>query len=1152
MKPLQLTISAFGPYAGQTEIDFEQIGSQGLFLITGDTGAGKTTLFDAITFALYGEASGDVRDPAMFRSKYAGSEVPTFVKLTFLYKGKEYTVKRNPEYLRKKERGEGFTSQKAEAELIYPDDRQPVTKTKEVTKAVTELLGLDYNQFTQIAMIAQGDFQKLLLAGTAQRSEIFRQIFHTGIYRDIQMKLRDAEKACWKEYDRIKGSITQYLDGVILNEESTHAAEFEQIKAGKFQGKVERALEILADIMKDTEKEQEHILTEIRTVKAQIEEENKLLGKVSQEASLRRKLSEDKSALEMLEGRKNEVEESFKNAELWKKEITELEEKLRAATEQMKLHDSLAQVRKELADMEFLGKRQEAEEQRRCGEISRFAENLDAYKREKETLKEIGVERERLQRKLQELEQRKSLAEEVQAGRESYAEQEKARKRLEKELQKKEAKVSSKLEQFEPLQEIPVKLSNLKREWDRLETERDQFNQFAKGLARCKQLAEETEKARQEYEKAVHERNLFRHAYQEKEQLFFDAQAGILARRLKPGEACPVCGSVEHPVPAQVPAHVPQEKELKREKEELTAKEGLVERRSADARNKGNQLKESMEALGGEMEVYFRSREAGRDGSATTDAGVAADSETPAGKAPAVCVESEFDFPLWTESASTEEAIVLADQWLALLNEKWQQTKSYRRNVADQITMTEQQEQQRSLLANEIPRLQRELEQKKNIFQQKEKDASALKGQLQEKEDRLSNMLQEARFENDGIEEERLRSMLPPEQSENGNVEAEIDFSQIQLLIKKEITALRDQLSHNERCHKRFAELDKLIPQTEIKKKQEEDQLQNLRISMERRKTEQRAGMEKQTELFGQLKGETAEETLRRQADYSSRKRTLEAETEKALRGMQEWQQRRESLLASIRTLEEQLGNRPAYNSDEIQNRKSDLEQQEKQLSETERHLFAVQKNNRDICENVKKRQQEILKVEQKYIWTKNLADTAGGTLTGKQKIELETYIQMAFLDRILRRANLRLLTMSSGQYELKRQEEGGNRREKAGLELDVIDHYNGTVRSVKTLSGGETFKASLSLALGLSDEIQARAGGISLDAMFIDEGFGSLDEESLNQAMKALSGLAEGNRMVGIISHVSELKERIENKIVITKCRNQEEIGSKVTIITC
>ena len=178
---------------------------------------------------------------------------------------------------------------------------------------------------------------------------------------------------------------------------------------------------------------------------------------------------------------------------------------------------------------------------------------------------------------------------------------------------------------------------------------------------------------------------------------------------------------------------------------------------------------------------------------------------------------------------------------------------------------------------------------------------------------------------------------------------------------------------------------------------------------------------------------------------------------------------------------------------------------------------------------------------EKEYVWIKNLSDTANGNLNGKAKIELETYIQMSYFDRILRRANVRLMTMSSGQYELKRQEQSENRKEKAGLDLNVIDHYNGTERSVKTLSGGETFQASLSLALGLSDE--------RLDSMFVDEGFGSLDEEALSQAVKALSGLADGHRMVGIISHVAELKERIENKIIVTKQCSGKGVGSSIRI---
>ena len=211
---------------------------------------------------------------------------------------------------------------------------------------------------------------------------------------------------------------------------------------------------------------------------------------------------------------------------------------------------------------------------------------------------------------------------------------------------------------------------------------------------------------------------------------------------------------------------------------------------------------------------------------------------------------------------------------------------------------------------------------------------------------------------------------------------------------------------------------------------------------------------------------------------------------------------------------------------------------------------YADLENNRCIYNNVWKNQGKMAAAEQEYVWMRALSDTAGGTLSGKRKIELETYVQMAYFDRILRRANLRLMTMSSGQYELKRQENGESKKEKAGLDLNVIDHYNGTERSVKTLSGGESFQASLSLALGLSDEIQAGAGGIRLDAMFVDEGFGSLDEDSLNQAIRSLNDLAEGQRLVGIISHVGELKDRIERKIIVTKKRSSAGVGSQVQVI--
>ena len=245
MKPEKLIISAFGPYAAETEVDFTKLGDGGLYLITGDTGAGKTTIFDAITFALFGEASGAVREAGMFQSKYAKAGTPTFVELTFLSHGKRYRVRRNPEYVRPKERGQGVTTQAARAELYFYDGRQPVTKTGEVTRAVEQILGFNYEQFTQIAMIAQGDFQKLLLADTAERGKIFRQLFHTELFSDLQNRLREEKNACDAEYREIRQSIAQSLDGADCLGESDLEERLSELRKVKFEGQVEAGLELL-------------------------------------------------------------------------------------------------------------------------------------------------------------------------------------------------------------------------------------------------------------------------------------------------------------------------------------------------------------------------------------------------------------------------------------------------------------------------------------------------------------------------------------------------------------------------------------------------------------------------------------------------------------------------------------------------------------------------------------------------------------------------------------------------------------------------------------------------------------------------------------------------------------------------------------------
>ena len=253
-------------------------------------------------------------------------------------------------------------------------------------------------------------------------------------------------------------------------------------------------------------------------------------------------------------------------------------------------------------------------------------------------------------------------------------------------------------------------------------------------------------------------------------------------------------------------------------------------------------------------------------------------------------------------------------------------------------------------------------------------------------------------------------------------------------------------------------------------------------------------------------------------------------------------------LRAAIEGLEEQLAEKIELDKEAGLRQKSELTEERKEADRKSKTLSARLSANRAALTNIRDKSAELDGLEKRYTWLRALSNTAAGSIAGKEKIMLETYIQMTFFDRIIARANTRFMIMSGGQYELKRRREAENKVNQSGLDLDVIDHYNGTERSVKTLSGGESFMASLSLALGLSDEIQSSAGGVRLDTMFVDEGFGSLDEESLDQAMKALSGLAEGNRLVGIISHVAELKNRIDRQIVVTK---EQTGGSRAEIIS-
>lgn len=950
MRPEKLTISAFGPYADKTEIDFSRLGEGGLYLITGDTGAGKTTIFDAITFALYGQASGQVRDSAMFRSKYADTATETFVELEFSYQGKKYQIFRSPEYMAPKKRGTGLTLRKAEAQLTYPDERQPVTKARDVTRAVEELLGLDYEQFTQIAMIAQGDFQKLLLAGTVQRGEIFRQIFHTGLYQQVQQKLKDAARNRYKEYDEMRRSITQYLDGVKFQQaEGTGAGEFAELKKVKFEGKLERSLELLEDFINQGEIRENALFTEEQEVDQKIRTMEKLLHLSSQKQSLEQK---ETFAEEQLKKLLPELEKATAEAEKYQDTDQKCEKLgllIREKEEQLKKYQLLEQLKEELDEIGTQLEKSRAQKEANIRQEEQIQKDMEQLKKERSTLENSEVD-------------------------------------LQKAMTEKE------------------KRTQRKTELNGLETEIREF----------RNLYDATKEQQKKYQAACQEEKQQNEYYQQIFHRFLDAQAGLLAQELKNGLPCPVCGSTSHPHPKMLSGGHPVTQEtLDNEKREL---DKLV-KDSTDQSVKAGKLKER-------------------------------------------------------SNAAWKQIVLSAEELLEDFQRFRKESRSTAGQAGDFMTVWKQM----------ILMINREKEQCGNLLEESDRKIREARENTKRKKT-VEKLLENLQKEKDRIQEKK--NFCDREQAG---------------LTMKAAENKKQQQNAAEEIRQIHLETGKEVLETEIKEKQQE---------------------------------------------Y----RNLKENHKKAKETFERFQAEKERITSTIKTLREQQKEIGEIHEEEIRALYTKSTAQKAELTEKRKELFSIQSGNREIFQKVQKQKEEMTAAEKEYVWIKNLSDTANGNLNGKAKIELETYIQMSYFDRILRRANVRLMTMSSGQYELKRQEQSENRKEKAGLDLNVIDHYNGTERSVKTLSGGETFQASLSLALGLSDEIQASAGGIRLDSMFVDEGFGSLDEEALSQAVKALSGLADGHRMVGIISHVAELKERIENKIIVTKQCSGKGVGSSIRI---
>lgn len=1093
MRPEKLIISAFGPYADKTEIDFSKLGEGGLYLITGDTGAGKTTIFDAITYALYGRASGEVRDPAMFRSKYAEPSTETFVELIFSYQGKTYQILRKPEYMAPKKRGKGLTLRKAEAQLIYPDERQPVTKAKEVTLAVEQLLGLSYEQFTQIAMIAQGDFQKLLLAGTAQRGEIFRQIFHTGLYQQIQMKLKDASIAQYKEYDEMRRSIAQYLDGVKTETASSQEAEeFKDLKKAKFEGALERSLELLKQFL-ESGKIQEK----------ELQEEEDVLERKMRKAEEIQNLAAQKRNLELKKKKaEKQLEELFPQLQLAAEELEKYKDadhrceklgiQIREKEEKLKKYQELEKTEKELKITKGKLEESRGKKEENILKEQLLQKKAEEEKRYLETLADAGEQLQKYKFEYDKLDSKKQSYDGcLLTEKKIKKEQEQVEGWLE-EISCKETKQKEELEQRK---KEKAQLDSAELELQKAQTKRDTWNRKQKELEELLALVKvfqgaynATKEQQEKYKISIEKVQKQREVYQKLFQSFLDAQAGLLAQELKEGCPCPVCGSFEHPRPGILPkGQVVDQEILDREKQKLDRLENDANTQSVEAGKRKERQK-----------------------------------------------------TLWHQIQREAQELLHETEWkklIPLLKEKQDQCEKQLADSEEEIRIAIERKKKKNETETWIEKLETEIVQ----LQEEKNQCDRKQAGLQTKETENKKQRQ--------IIAEELRKLLQERQvTGNGEVTENITAG-FEKQMQDMLSCLLEKIGEKEKEAKEKQDLEKKLTDQEITRKELEKTINEAAQEIVRLETEGKNKALKVDDLKKEL-GEGGKESLEKEIKEQKKQyEDLKEKSRTVQRKVQEIQAEKERITAVIKNFEEQQKEIGEVREEEAREQYLSFKEKKTELSEKRKAFFSIQKGNEEIFQKVRTRQTEMTVAEKEYVWMKNLSDTANGKLNGKAKIELETYIQMAYFDRILRRANLRLLTMSSGQYELKRQEQSENRKEKAGLDLNVIDHYNGTERSVKTLSGGESFQASLSLALGLSDEIQACAGGIRLDSMFVDEGFGSLDEESLEQALKALTSLADGKRLVGIISHVSELKERIENKIIVTKKCGGDSVGSSIKI---
>ena len=1036
MRPIKLTISAFGPYASKQVIDFEELKGRNIFVISGKTGAGKTTIFDAISYALYGEASGESRETDSLRSHFADDNTETYVELEFELRGERYIVNRVPKQKKKRVRGDGYTEKTADATLTLPDGKV-ITKVKNVTDKIIEILGITREQFKQIVMLAQGEFKKLLLADSVEREGIFRKIFNTYDFEKIQAELKD--KAANLSKNRTKSKHEMEIN--LKNIKGEHDIVIDEyvdfpLVIEKLKDLLERDNNIYKTLNEEG-KEVDNNLQVKNQEKAIIETNNNLL----KEKEIITKALEELLSKEDEYKNKSKTIIDGKNA----KEVKYIEDKLIETTKKLTKREedynlSLKNIDSLKLKQEEANKLLQIEESKECDR-----EKLSVEINNLNKLEEKIIELDSLNNKVMHLKQSAENSK-LQIINNKKETEELKKSKEEKELQLKDiATLETKKVELES--DIKAKNKTL-----------DEVRELFKVIRSFQNTYIEHNNKAKEYKEFEVEYKKVKENYEKMDDLYKKEQAGILASKLQENEPCPVCGSTNHPNKATIKENlkIPTKEELKVAKENLDKleKENLEKINNLTTLNSNKTT--YLEQVNNHLSML----------SATLNIDKTFNSET------AKVVKN-----LGTELKSVIDK--LKDELL---------------KVIDKISLKEKIEKELNLITTTINEREQSLikleECEKNYTTELTQNITKIDEYKKEIPENITdlktlNNLIEVKTKELNISKEKLAKLRLENENLAKKLEGENSTSKE---INKSIEELKLEIANN---------------QTNFNEAIKEQGFDNI-----------------QTYEDAKLQISMVESLEKEVENYNSELKLTKAKQEDIIN------KTKDIVFMDITTIDEEIRS--------IQNNKKELESKL-------RELHAIIVGNKTILKNVENLNIEFKEIEEEYKVLGELADLANGKKA--PYISFERYILASYFEDIIEAANIRLEKMTGDRFSLIRKTSKSKGAGQKGLELEIYDNYTDSSRDVSSLSGGESFKASLSLALGLSDIVQSNAGGVSLDTMFVDEGFGTLDPQSLDNAIDSLLELQRGGRLVGIISHVEELKERIDAKLEVTSTSK----GSKV-----